>query len=37
MPLDESRDVAVGGAGEQVALPVAGDGAVFRLSGPFHG
>ncbi len=32
---DESRDVAVGGAGEQVALPVAGDGAVFRLSGPF--
>ena len=32
---DESRDVAVGGADEQVALPVAGDGAVFRLSGPF--
>ncbi len=34
MSLDERRNVAVGGAGEQVALPVAGDRAVGCLRGP---
>ena len=34
VPLDECRDVAVGGAGEQVAFPVAGDRTVGRLGGP---
>ena len=32
--LDERRDVTVGGAGEQIALPVAGDRAVCRLGRP---
>src|SRR5207249_541064 len=32
--LDQRRDVAVAGAGEQIAFPVAGDGPVFDRSWP---
>ncbi len=31
MPFHQGCDVTVAGAGEQIALPMAGNGAVFNL------
>src|SRR6185312_1233098 len=35
MSLHERRDVTVLGAADEIALPMAGDGAIFDLCGPF--
>jgi hypothetical protein len=34
MALDECSDVAVLGAADEIAFPMAGDGAVLDLRGP---